>query len=142
MIIVIEDMPSHYEALLPLLRRTCQALHMEHEIKRVQSEEDVENELALCESSGEPAVIIADILMELPGGLQKLDAYIRRLWREPANSWRGHVPIIIWSAHSENFRDLPERARSSRIHKLPSVGLDRLQELRAALRKALGPLPA
>lgn len=141
MIVVVEDLNDDFEAIKYLLDRAFVRLHSQHEVVRCKTLGEVERHLVECEQHNIPLLLIFDNLMELPGGEYQFIDLIRTLWVADPSTWRGNVPIIIYSGtRSEEFSRLyrrRHRRNSAFVNKFPEAGEHRLLRLRAALNTAL-----
>lgn len=138
MILVVEDWDIVFEALKAMLERACARLYIEHEIVQSKRLAEVEQRVAECEQHGTPLLILFDNLMQLPGGNFEFIEFIRSLWNEDPATWRGRIPIIIYSdTRTEEFDRFHHRVNSATVHKIPEAGQNNRLKLRSAVQTAL-----
>ncbi|MBF6591927.1 MAG: hypothetical protein IVW57_15570 [Ktedonobacterales bacterium] len=139
LVLIVEDVDAHYQDIYDYVTEECKSLGVTPTIARPLSKVEIEARLEHGQGVM-PALIIFDVQMEGPGGMARLDGYIRSLWNAPPTSWRGQVPILIFSTFADQFAHLPKRAHSTVVRKIPRGEEDTWELLRLAIRESVSAL--
>jgi hypothetical protein len=138
MILIVEDLKTHFEAIQGYLRDMYPG---EHDISHVQSADAVEAMIDLCRRQSIPLVLIFDLDMGMDKGWHEhiLTNYVAKLWKRSDDEWLARVPIVVWSFYGDTILklNLPRRARSSVVIKVASTGVGDFEELDMALQEAI-----
>lgn len=140
-VIVIEDTEEHHDMIMTFVNLACESLDPPASISRMWTKQEVEAALAL-EQDRAHLLIVFDLQMELSSGPSRLDSLVMSLWNEPRNTWRGRVPIVVFSAFPDKFERLSARRYFHVVRKIPRGDEDILEKLQTAIESSITELIA
>ncbi len=108
-ILAVEDVEAHFEETSRVyIQAYCKKRGIQpNMMQRVQSQQEARDFIAQSKAAQHELLIIFDTQMESTGGIERLDTYIKSLFTQPPDPWLAQVPIIIFSAFSDQLeRDL------------------------------------
>jgi hypothetical protein len=164
-IFIIEDVEDHFEIVNDFVK---QAIHdfnpgldppqrvytrdqLDHELREMERED-------LSEGRSDAKVLVVfDLHIDPPpanvahggpseqgtrGEVERMDALIEELWRQPSNTWRGTVRIVVYSALADDLRKLPRLPRRHRhiVSKIPKGLSEPFDDLTAAIQDCVSSL--
>ena len=132
-ILIIEDQEEDFKTIHELVRGAIEGRSPQPEVIRVHLKDDLDTQLGNAEGKTKVLIIFDRVIRKTFGYPFEfdLDSYILDLWNTDHRTWRGQIPIIVYSVMLKHLSGLKRRAHRiyvSKIQRGADEPLDKLQE--------------